>query len=104
MSEAQFIGYLVIALASLVGLFMVVGKPIMNAVKIMTELNASIETLKNDMASVNENMNKQVEHAKEGRKKLWEAHDALEGKIIDHDKRISNLETTVNIHHGDGMR
>lgn len=104
MSEAQFIGYLVIALASLVGLFMVVGKPIMNAVKIMTELNASIATLKNDMASVRDNMNKQVEHAKEGRKKLWAAHDLLEGKLKDHDTRISNLETTVHIHHGDGMR
>lgn len=101
MNETQFLGYLVIALGSLIGLFAVVGKPIMNAVKIMTELNLNIKELKGDVTGVKNDVKEQVEHAKEGRRKLWEAHEKLEGRVSDHDKRISKLETTVQIHHGD---
>lgn len=99
MSEAQFLGYLVISLTSLIGLFVVVGKPIMNSVKIMTELNSSISEIKADVIKLSSNLEKQTEHAREGRKKLWNAHDDLENKVGDHEKRINTLETKVSIHH-----
>lgn len=101
MSETQFLGYLVIALGTLIGLFFVVGKPIMNAVKIMTQLNSSIETLKSDVMGIKDNVNSQVEHAREGRRKLWAAHDELKNRVEKSEKKIGEIETKINIHHGD---
>lgn len=101
MSETQFLGYLVIALGTLIGLFVVVGKPIMRAVEIMTKLNLNIEALKGDVTGVKNDVKDQVEHAREGRRKLWEAHNELKDQVGEHENRISKLETTVKIHHGD---
>ena len=101
MSETQFLGYLVIALATLTGLFVVVGKPIMNAVRALTELNASIAALQDDVAAIQDNIQKQAEHDREGRRKLWQAHGDLESRVDDHDKRIHTLEIQGPISHGD---
>lgn len=101
MNETQFLGALVLALASLTGLFAVVGKPIMNAVKIMTELNLNIKALKGDVIDVKTDVKEQALHAKEGRRKLWAAHEDLDRKISGHESRIRALETKVQFHHDD---
>ena len=101
MGETQFLGALVIGLASLAGLFAIFGKIIAKAVKVVTELNSNFVSLKETVSDLNEIIVKQVDHAREGRKKLWTAHEALEKKVNGQDKRIQELETRVRIHHGD---
>lgn len=97
MDQVSFVGYLVIGLATVIGLFLAVGKPIMSAVKIMTELNISVKKVQENLNETRESIKDAVEHARRGREKLWKAHGELEDRVDKHEIRIGNLETTVKI-------
>lgn len=101
MDQVTFVGYLVAGLAGLVGLFLAIGKPILNAVKVMTELNLNIKGIREELIKTQGEVDRSVEHARKGREKLWKAHDELSDVVDEHENRIGKLETTVRLVHSE---
>ena len=96
MTEAEFMGMLVAALAGLFALFRAVGKPLISGVteltKSITSLDASVNRLQSDMAGIKKDMEKETEHSSQSGKRLWEHNDEQDEKLEDHEKRIFKLE------------
>lgn len=96
MTEAEFMGMLVVALAGLFALFRAVGKPLISGVteltKSITSLDASVNRLQSDMAGIKKDMEKETEHSSQSRKRLWEHNEEQDEKLEDHEKRIFKLE------------
>ena len=71
MTEAEFMGMLVAALAGLFALFRAVGKPLISGVteltKSITSLDASVNRLQSDMADIKKDMEKETEHSSQSR-------------------------------------
>lgn len=79
-------------LATLVGLFFTVGKPIINLNSNITLLNASIKRNSDEIAEQKKELEKQRNHAHESHEKLWIKNGEQDEKIQDHETRISILE------------
>lgn len=82
----------VTALGTLVGLFLTVGKPIINLNKTMTTLNINVEHNSQEMKELKEDFKSQRESAHESHKRLWEYNAKQDEKIQDHETRIGILE------------
>lgn len=85
MGTNEAIGVVVVALGSLLGTGVLIVKPILQVVKIMTELNESIKTL-------TEKFNKFEVNNHDDHKRIWLHNDEQDKEIQDHETRISVLE------------
>lgn len=76
---------IVLVLAELIGLFILVGKPILTLNKTIAEFNTELK-----------NMGKRVDSLEcekhEAHKELWQHNDTQDEKIADHETRIRVLE------------
>ena len=98
MTEAEFMGMLVAALAGLFALFKAVAKPLISGVteltKSITSLDDSVNRLQSDMAGIKKDLEKETAHSSQSRKRLWEHNEEQDKKLEDHEKRIYHLEQT----------
>lgn len=96
MTEAEFMGMLVAALAGLFALFKAVAKPLIKGLteltKSITSLDGSVNRLQSDMADIKKDMEKETEHSSQSRKRLWEHNEEQDEKLENHEKRIFKLE------------
>ena len=81
MSQAEIVGYIVIGLGTIVGLFFAIGRPIINLNNTMTTLDVKLD---------------HVRGTDERQDSRLDAHsdriDKVEDKSINHDGRIISLE------------
>ena len=79
---------IVLVLAELIGLFILVGRPILNLNKTIAEFNTELK-----------NMGERVKTLEcdkhEAHKELWQHNDTQDEKISDHETRIRVLEREV---------
>lgn len=87
MGTNEAIGVVVIALGSLLGTGVLIVKPILQVVKIMTELNESIKTL-------TEKFNKFEVNNHDDHKRIWLHNDDQDKVIQEHETRIAVLENS----------
>lgn len=76
---------IVTVLAAVVGLFAAVGAPVIRLNATMTRLSTLVETLE-------EKVDSQAASSKESHRRLWAHNDEQDGKLNDHEKRITILE------------
>lgn len=88
MTEWQVVGVIV----TLVGLFMTVGKPLINLNKTITILNLNVEHISERLDEQEKNLVKQQERAHESHQKIWDVSKAHDEKLADHETRIRVLE------------
>lgn len=95
-TEAQFMGMLVVALVSLFALFKAVAKPLIKGLteltKSITTLDASVKRLQSDMVNIKTDIGKETEHSSQSRKRLWAHNEEQDKKLENHEKRIWHLE------------
>lgn len=96
MTETEFLGMLVLGLATLIGLFMLVVRPV---VKAMTELTKSLTTLNVTVGNLDEKVdgmqvqiNKNAENSHASHRRLWEHNEIQDKQLTDHETRIKILE------------
>ena len=96
MDSTWMVGGVVIALGTICGLFLTVGKPIITLNKTLTEIQADIKAIRGDM---NRNETRITKHGQEieNMSKVVDLNTykigKLEDKANDHEQRIHNLET-----------
>lgn len=79
-------------LIALIGLFAVVGAPVLKLSANMAKLNFTLSAHENRLEQHDKQLEKQECHAHESHGKLWE-HNREQDKILeDHDRRIERLE------------
>lgn len=81
MSQAEIIGYIIMALSALLGLYYTVCKPMLENQKTMTELTCAIKELSKELLSF-ETSNK-------------ESHENINKKLDEHDDILRNHETRI---------
>lgn len=81
----EFIGMMIVALGTILGVGVSVVKPILLVVKTMTELNESIKTL-TDKVNVFETSNDNAH------RRIWKHNDEQDEILQDHEKRIFIME------------
>lgn len=84
----------VLTLSTLVGLFLTVGKPIINLNNNLTLLNANIKQNSKEIAENKKELKSQREHAHESHEKLWKKNSEQDDVLNDHETRIKILERT----------
>ena len=85
MTEAQFMGTLIVGLASILSLFAMVCSPLIKNAKAMVELNLNLKEL-------NKNLIRLETNNAEAHKELWEQINDHDDRIIDHETRIHDIE------------
>lgn len=85
MSTNEMIGLIVVSLGSIIGTGAMVVKPLINNVKVMTELNESIKNLAEKFNAFE--VNNHDDH-----KRIWTHNDRQDLTIQEHETRISVLE------------
>lgn len=76
---------IILVLAELVGLFMLVGKPILTLNKTIAEFNAELKNMKTRLGTLEDA--KRAAH-----KELWQHNDEQDKELADHETRIRVLE------------
>ena len=82
----------VTVLIALVGLFITVGKPIINLNNTMTTLNVNVEHNSNELAELKNDFKSQRDSAHESHQRLCEHNTKQDAKIQDHETRLGILE------------
>lgn len=85
MNNGEMIGAIVIALGSILSLGVVVVKPILKVVEVMTELTASVKALTEKFSRFE--VNNHDDH-----KRIWCHCEEQDGILQDHEKRIIIME------------
>ncbi len=85
MANSEMIGLIVIALGSILSVGVIIVKPMLQTVKIMTELNESIKNLA-------EKFNKFEINNHDDHKRIWCHNEEQDEKLQDHEKRIYCIE------------
>ncbi len=85
MSEAEMIGIVLIALASIVSLFLTVGKPLMDNQKVMIELTITMKNLSQKLTELESNNH-------DAHRRLWAKNEELAHTLEDHELRLHDLE------------
>ena len=85
MANGEMIGAIVIALGSILSLGVVVVKPILKVVEVMTELTASVKALTEKFSRFE--VNNHDDH-----KRIWCHCEEQDEKLNDHEKRIFIME------------
>lgn len=79
---------IVLVLAELIGLFLLLGKPILTLNKTITEFNTELKNM-------GQRVSKLEDSKSEAHNKLWEHNDQQDKRIADHETRIRVLEKEV---------
>lgn len=87
MSSNEMIGYLITAIGGILSVGVIIVKPILQVVKIMTELNESIKAL-------TDKFNRFEVNNHDDHKRIWCHNDKQDETIQEHETRISVLETS----------
>lgn len=91
-TEAEFLGMLVIALGSLFALFKVFAQPLIKGLteltKSITSLDVSVQGLKEDIAEIKARAEKDAEHSSDAHRRLWEHNDEQDKRLDEHDKQL----------------
>lgn len=82
----------VTVVVALVGLFLTVGKPIINLNSNIVKLNATLENHGEKIKNNEDDLKEQKEHAHEAHKRLWEHNGKQDLRLADHEQRIHDLE------------
>ena len=85
MSEAEFLGMLVLALTTLIGLFSAVYKPLKNHTEAMTENTCQLKNL-------TKSFDEFEKHNKESHQKLWEHNNGQDGLLDMHEQRLHEID------------
>lgn len=99
MSDAQIIGYIIIGLSAIVGLFMAIYKPLNENTKTMVSLSEQMKQLTNEIAKQNKEIEKQEkdfdvykDHMRESQKRQWEAIDEHTQAINEVSHKLENCK------------
>lgn len=85
MNESEMIGVVVIALGTILGVGVVVVKPMLQVVRSITELNESIKSLARNFNVFETNNNN-------SHKRIWDHNDEQDEMLQDHEIRIKLIE------------
>ena len=88
MSTNEMIGFLVVALGSVLSVGVMIVKPILQVVKTMTALNESIKALTEKFKAFE--VNNHDDH-----KRIWEHNDKQDEIIQDHGERLLLVESKI---------
>lgn len=77
---------------ALVGLFITIGKPIINLNNTMTALNITVQQNNKKIEEHDKKLEKQTEDAHNSHQRLWDKNDEQDKTINDHETRIRVLE------------
>lgn len=86
----------VTVIIALVGLFLTVGKPILNLNNNIVKLNMSLDALRERTERHEKDLVEQKAHSHEAHQRLWEHNDQQDEKLNDHEARIGILEGKKN--------
>jgi cell division protein FtsL len=89
MNESEMIGVIVIALGTILGVGVVVVKPMLQVVRSITELNESIKSLARNFNVFETNNNN-------SHKRIWDHNEEQDKQLQDHETRIRLIEKNRN--------
>ena len=81
-----------LGIVALVGFIISVATPLMKLSKTMTELNINMQNL-------NKAMNVLTTNNTESHRRIWQHNEEQDEKIENHEKRITKIETKMDIMH-----
>ena len=79
-----------LGIVALVGFLVTVISPLIKLSKTMTELNVNMQNL-------NQAMNTLTSNNTESHRRIWEHNEEQDSKIENHEKRITKIETKMDI-------
>ena len=79
-----------LGIVALVGFLITIISPLMKLSKTMTELNVNMQNL-------NQAMNTLTSNNTESHRRIWEHNEEQDSKIENHEKRITKIETKMDI-------
>lgn len=85
MGTNEMIGLVIVALGSILSVGVIIVKPILKVVEVMTELTASVKAL-------TEKFNKFEVNNHDDHKRIWCHNEEQDEKLQDHEKRIWLIE------------
>lgn len=85
MDNYQFIGMLVASLGTILAVAVILIKPLLSAVKAMTELKEAVKSLTDQFSKFE--LNNHDDH-----KRIWEKNEEQDAQLNEHDKRLMLLE------------
>lgn len=89
MNENEMIGVIVIALGTILGVGVVVVKPMLQVVRSITELNESIKSLARNFNVFETNNNN-------SHKRIWDHNEEQDKQLQDHETRLRLIEKNRN--------
>lgn len=81
----------------LIGLFVTVGKPMVNNTKAMTELNCSLKQLTDQQKETQDELEEFKDKNTESHRRLWKHNEQQDAKLNEHDKEIMLLKQQQQI-------
>lgn len=81
-----------LGIVALVGFCVTIATPLMKLSKTMTELNVNMQNL-------NQAMNTLTANNTESHRRIWAHNDEQDEKLENHEKRITKIETKMDIIH-----
>ena len=81
-----------LGIVALVGFCITIATPLMKLSKTMTELNVNMQNL-------NQAMNTLTANNTESHRRIWAHNDEQDEKLENHEKRITKIETRMDIIH-----
>lgn len=103
-SEAEFLGMLILALVALIGLFSAVYKPLSENTKAMTKLGLQIQYLGEKIEEDRKEHEKHLKdfedyksHVSDGQKKQWDAIRENSKQLQKHDLELEHLHECENL-------
>ena len=81
-----------LGIVALVGFCVTIATPLMKLSKTMTELNINMQNL-------NQAMNTLTENNTESHRRIWAHNEEQDEKLENHEKRITKIETKMDIIH-----
>lgn len=81
-----------LGIVALVGFCVTIATPLMKLSKTMTELNVNMQNL-------NQAMNTLTANNTESHRRIWAHNEEQDEKLENHEKRITKIETKMNIIH-----
>lgn len=96
MTQQEFIGMLVLSLASLVGLLSVLYKPLKDNTKAMTTLTLKVEELTKRMDEQKDDFEGYKDHVSKSQKRQWDVINKQGELLIKHDMEIVMLKGEQN--------
>lgn len=82
----------VTVIVALVGLFLTLGKPIINLNSNIVKLNATLESHGEKIKNNEDELKEQKLHAHESHQRLWAHNNKQDEQLSDHEQRIHDLE------------